>query len=140
MSCYVPSWIKKDYKNYPRAYSEKGIAQEILTPFSSNNLQADINVFRALMKHLKEKDEREQTVIMVQVENEIGMLPNARDYHPDATQAFNQEVPQRLMDYLHKNKNNLASAVLELWKKEGSAHESGCREEAVANTHPQETL
>jgi len=26
MSCYVPSWIKKDYRNYPRAYSEKGIA------------------------------------------------------------------------------------------------------------------
>ncbi len=119
MSCYVPSWIKKDYKNYPRAYSEKGIAQEILTPFSANNLQADINAFRALMKHIKEKDEKEQTVILVQVENEVGMLPNARDYYPDATKAFNQEVPQRLMEYLQKNKSKLSSSVLEAWKQGG---------------------
>ena len=119
MSCYVPSWIKKDYKNYPRAYSEKGVAQEILTPFSNNNLQADINAFCALMKHIKEKDEKEQTVIMMQVENEIGMLPSARDYHPDATKAFSQEVPQRLMEYLQKNKNNLSPSVLNAWKQEG---------------------
>ncbi len=119
MSCYVPSWIKKDYKAYPRAYDQNGVPQEILTPFSNNNLQADINAFRALMKHVREKDEKDQTVIMVQVENEIGMLPSARDYHPEATKAFNQEVPKRLMEYLHKNKNHLAPSVLEAWKKEG---------------------
>jgi len=119
MSCYVPSWIKNDYIKYPRAYNEKGIAQEILTPFSANNLQADVNAFRALMKHLKEKDEKEQTVIMVQVENEIGMLPSARDYHPDATKAFQQDVPTQLIQYLQKNKDKLSPSVLEAWKKEG---------------------
>ncbi|HTJ49591.1 MAG TPA: beta-galactosidase, partial [Cyclobacteriaceae bacterium] len=93
MSCYVPSWIKKDYKTFPRAYDKDGNPQEILTPFSNNNLQADMNAFRALIQHIKDKDEKNQTVIMIQVENEIGMLPNARDYHPDATKAFNQEVP-----------------------------------------------
>jgi beta-galactosidase GanA len=119
MSCYVPSWIKKDYKNYPRAYSEKGIPQEILTPFDANNLEADINAFSALMKYVKAKDEKEQTVIMVQVENEIGMLPSARDYHPEATKAFNQDVPKRLMDYLQKNKNNLSPSVLNAWNQNG---------------------
>jgi len=119
MSCYVPSWIKKDYKTFPRAYDKDGNPQEILTPFSNNNLQADMNAFRALIQHIKDKDEKNQTVIMIQVENEIGMLPNARDYHPDATKAFNQEVPVRLIQYLQKNKNSLSPSVLEAWKKEG---------------------
>jgi beta-galactosidase GanA len=119
MSCYVPSWIKKDYKTFPRAYDEKGIAQEILTPFGAANLRADLNAFGALMKHVKEKDEKEQTVIMVQVENEIGMLPSARDYHPEATKAFNQDVPKRLMDYLQKNKSNLSPSALKAWEQNG---------------------
>ena len=119
MSCYVPSWIKRDYQNYPRARDEKAIPQEILTPFSPANLQADINAFRAMMTHIKEKDEKEQTVIMVQVENEIGMLPNARDYHPEATKAFKGEVPKQLIQYLQKNKNKLSPSVFEAWKQAG---------------------
>jgi beta-galactosidase GanA len=119
MSCYVPAWVKKDHKNFPRAYDDKGQPQEILTPFSKNNLQADLNAFRALMQHIKEKDEKENTVIMIQVENEIGMLPTARDYHPDATKAFNQDVPARLITYLQQNKNKLAPAIAEAWKKAG---------------------
>ncbi|HRI78775.1 MAG TPA: beta-galactosidase, partial [Cyclobacteriaceae bacterium] len=118
MSCYVPAWVKKDFKNFPRAYDAKGIPQEILTPFSNNNLQADINAFKALMAHIKAMD-RAQTVVMIQVENEIGMLPSARDYHPDATKAFNQEVPAKLTQYLLQNKNVLAPALAEAWKKEG---------------------
>jgi beta-galactosidase GanA len=70
MSCYVPAWIKKDYKTYPRSYDKNGVPQEILTPFNRNNLQADINAFRALMQRIKEKDEQQQTVVMIQVENE----------------------------------------------------------------------
>jgi beta-galactosidase GanA len=119
MSCYVPSWVKKDYQNYPRAYDKTSTPQEILTPFSNNNLQADINAFRALLTHLKEKDGKDQTVIMIQVENEIGMLPSARDFHPDATKAFNLPVPARLIEYLQKNKTALAPTVFDAWKTGG---------------------
>ncbi len=119
MSCYVPAWVKKDYKTYPRTYAQHGEPQEILTPFSNNNLQADINAFVALMKHIKETDAKEQTVIMIQVENEIGMLPSARDYHPEAVKAFNEQTPAQLIQYLQKNKTTLAPAVAEAWKKEG---------------------
>ena len=93
MSCYVPAWVKKDYKTYPRAYDARGQAQEILTPFSVSNLRADVDAFKALMQYIRAHDEQQQTVIMIQVENEIGMLPSARDYHPDATKAFQQPVP-----------------------------------------------
>lgn len=119
MSCYVPAWIKKDYKTYPRVYSKKGEAQEILTPFSNNNLQADINAYSALLKHIKDKDEKQQTVLMIQVENEIGMLPDARDYHADATKAFQQEAPVQLMNYLQQHKNQLTKNVFDAWKNEG---------------------
>lgn len=120
MSCYVPAWVKKDYKTYPRAYDERGLAQEILTPFSADNLRADVDAFRALMKHIREHDEKYQTVIMIQVENEIGILPSARDYHPQATKAFHQPVPTALMQYLQQHKKSLAPALAEAWRKNGS--------------------
>jgi beta-galactosidase GanA len=119
MSCYVPAWVKKDYKTFPRARDKNGKPQEILSPFSNNNLQADINAFRALLKHVKEKDESYQTVIMIQVENEIGMLPSARDYHADATKAFQQDVPQQLIQYLKQHKNTLSKNILDAWGTEG---------------------
>jgi hypothetical protein len=40
------------------------------------------------MKHIKESD-KAQTVIMIQVENEIGMLTEARERTADADKAFN---------------------------------------------------
>lgn len=86
MSSHLPAWIKQNQTKHPRAKDEKGQSQEILTPFSENNLQADIKAFTALMKHLKTFDAQAQTVIMVQPENEIGMLPSARDYHPLANE------------------------------------------------------
>jgi beta-galactosidase GanA len=119
MSCYVPAWVKTNYNSYPRAYNEKGEPQEILTPFVETNLQADANAFRQLMKHIREKDQKEQTVIMIQVENEIGMLPSARDYHPEATKAYNREVPAQLLRYLQENKNHLAPVVARAWKAQG---------------------
>lgn len=120
MSCYVPAWVKRDYETYPRAYDARGQAQEILTPFSVNNLRADVDAFKALMKHIRAQDENHQTVIMIQVENEIGMLPSARDYHPEATKAFQQLVPAPLMRYLREHKNDLAPALADAWKKNGS--------------------
>jgi beta-galactosidase GanA len=119
MSCYAPAWVKKDFKTYPRAYDARGQAQEILTPFSANNLRADVDAFKALMQYIRTHDEKQQTVIMIQVENEIGMLPSARDYHPDATRAFQQPVPAPLMKYLEQHKKSLAPPLADAWKKNG---------------------
>ena len=103
MSCYVPGWIKEDYLKYPRAKDKKGRAQEILSPFYQSNLDADKKAFVRLMKYIKTIDNAHHTVIMVQVENEIGMLPDARDYSGSANIAFRENVPTELIDYL-KNK------------------------------------
>ncbi|QIP12154.1 DUF5597 domain-containing protein [Spirosoma aureum] len=119
MSCYVPDWVKTDTKRFPRAQNKAGQGQEILTPFDKNNLDADVKAFSALMRHIRDTDERQQTVIMIQVENEIGMLPDARDHSPVANEAFRQLVPKTLLQYLQTNKTTLAPAVLEAWKNAG---------------------
>lgn len=120
MSTHIPHWVKLNQKKYPRAQDENGISQEILTPFSENNLNADLKAFTKFMTFLKAFDGNAHTTIMVQVENEIGMLPSARDYHPLANAAFKRDVPEKLMDYIIKNKKNLVPEFLEIWSKNGS--------------------
>lgn len=119
MSSHAPAWVKLNQKKYPRVKDDQNRSHEILTPFSENNLQADLNTFKKLMTHIKELDQKEQTVIMIQVENEIGMLPTARDYHPLANEIFKKEVPKELLQYLQKNKEKLVPEFLEIWKKKG---------------------
>lgn len=119
ISSHAPEWIKLNQKKYPRVKDDKNKSHEILTPFSENNLQADLNAFKKLMAHIKDFDQKDQTVIMIQVENEIGMLPTARDYHPLANEAFKREVPKDLLQYLQKNKEKLVPEFLEIWKKNG---------------------
>ena len=119
MSCYVPTWVKTNTKRFPRIRDTKGKAHEILTPFDKNNLAADINAFSALMRHIREVDQRQQTVLMVQVETEIGMLPEARDHSPLANAAFNEPVPAALVQYLQTNKASLAPAIRTAWQSSG---------------------
>ncbi len=119
MSSHVPSWIKQNQTKYPRVVDEIGISQEILSPFSENNMKADATAFNVLMNHIKSIDSQDQTIIMVQPENEIGMLPSARDYSPIANQLYASTVPKELMDYLHKNKADLVPEFLGVWRKNG---------------------
>ena len=43
-------------------------------------------------------DKEKGTVIMIQIENEIGMLEDARDYSQEADKAFRAPVPTELMN------------------------------------------
>ncbi|HRU63926.1 MAG TPA: beta-galactosidase, partial [Paludibacteraceae bacterium] len=119
MSCYVPEWIKEDYKRFPHTLDADGKPAEIVSPFCKEALTADIKAFSELMKHIKSVDEIEQTVIMMQVENEIGQLPDARDYSTLANRAFQADVPKELMDYLSKNRKNLLPSIENLWASNG---------------------
>lgn len=135
MSSHAPSWVKKNQTKFPRIRDEKGVSHEILTPFSENNLQADLKAYQALMKYIKETDANDHTVIMIQTENEIGMLPTARDYSSLANERFKENVPVELMQYLLKNKENLVPEFSEMWGKSGYKN-SGNWEE-IFGTGPQ---
>lgn len=117
MSCYTPIWFKKNYKKYPCAYTKLGKPLEIASSFSDNVNEADNRAFSEMMKHIAKVD-KDGTVIMVQIENEIGMLEDARDYSKIANDLFNQQVPQTLMSYLGKNKKHLHPWLMEKWGKQ----------------------
>ena len=89
-----------------------------LTPFSKETLKADTRAFRALMKHIKEVDPQ-HTVIMMQVENEVGSVGDSRDRSPLAETAWAEPVPAELMNYLTKHKATLLPEMQELWRKNG---------------------
>ena len=104
MSCYAPLWFKSDYKRFPRAYTSNGKPLEIASAFSDEILKADTKAFNRVISHIKEKDAQIGTVVMIQVENEIGMLESARDCSAIANRKFSQQVPEELITYLSKNK------------------------------------
>ena len=138
MSSHAPSWVKLDQKRFPRVKDDKGKSHEILTPFSEENLKADLKAYQALMKHIEEIDGKEHTIIMIQPENEIGMLPTARDYHPLANKKFEENVPSELIQYLIKNKDKLVPEFAEVWENNGSK-ESGTWEDIFgAGSHTDE--
>jgi beta-galactosidase GanA len=119
MSCYAPAWVKTNQQRFPRAQDKSGNGMEILSPFSKENLDADAKAFAALMRHLREVDSREHTVIMVQVENEIGMIPDSRDRSITANQLFKQPVPAELMSYLEQRKETLVPEFRLAWAASG---------------------
>jgi hypothetical protein len=119
MSCYAPEWAKLDDRRFPRTLDSNGKPAEIISAFSENILRSDIKAFETLMSHLKAIDATEHTVLMVQVENETGQLPHARDYSALANKAFNANVPEKLINYLNRNKNVLLPYVKNLWAKNG---------------------
>ncbi len=111
MSCYAPLWVKQDTKRFPRALTENGKPLEICSAFSDNLVQADKRAFCELMKHIKAIDSQENTVVMVQIENEIGMLESARDHSPLAEKAYKQTVPSQLLKKLKINRNGTWAQV-----------------------------
>ena len=119
MSCYAPAWVKTNTTRFPRVLDKTGSPQEIITPFNKNNLEADKKAFVRLMQHIKDVDSKEHTVITIQLENEIGMLPDARTYDEAANKAFNSAVSPQLLDYLVKNKNNLLLDIKSNWEVNG---------------------
>jgi beta-galactosidase GanA len=115
MSCYAPAWVKTNQQRFPRAEDKAGNGLEILSPFSQENRDADARAFAALMRRLREVDGRDHTVIMVQVENEIGMIPDSRDRCAIANKLFDQLVPPELMNYLERRRDTLIPEFRAVW-------------------------
>lgn len=119
MSCYAPAWVKTDQRRFARSQDGAGRGMEILSAFSKENVDADARAFAAFMRHLREVDGREHTVIMVQVENEIGMIPDSRDRSAVAEKLFKQSVPPELINYLDQRKETLIPEFRTAWAVNG---------------------
>lgn len=102
ISSYIPAWMKKNTVKYPRVKDRNGRTLDIVTPFSQAAIEADAKAFSALMRHLKEVDGETNTVIMVQVENEMGILGSDRDYSVLAEEAYKNTIPKVISEIYGK--------------------------------------
>lgn len=118
VSTYVPEWIKKDPERFPLYIGKNGERYQMLSSFSKENKRADSRAFAALMRHIKQIDSVEHTVIMMQVENEVGTSGD-RDYSKVATQVYESEIPEELKSYLQKNKSSLIPELEQIWAENG---------------------
>jgi beta-galactosidase GanA len=118
-SSYAPDWVKKDPKRFARVVAPDGREMEILSTLSKENVEADARAFRALMRHVKEFDAHQQTVLMVQVENEIGVVGSARDHSADADRLFNGSVLENLMQYLLAHRDWFSPELSRVWNGTG---------------------
>lgn len=116
MSSYAPSWVKRDYHRFPRVKINDGETIEILSTFSTETRDADARAFSEFMRHLKAIDRNDHTVIMVQVQNEVGVLGDSRDRSAMANEAFVSDVPAELMHYLQEHQSDLGSDLYQRWQ------------------------
>jgi len=119
MSGYPPVWVKQDTKRFPRAVLN-GSEATILSTFAPATREADARAFAAVMQHIREVDSQNHTVLMVQVENEVGILGSARDHSAVADKAFASAVPADLMKYIAAHHETLDPEFRALWEQNGS--------------------
>lgn len=96
---YAPAWVKLDNKRFPRVVKQDGDTLNSLSPHFRTTLEADKKAFVALMNHIKKVD-RKHTIILVQVQNEVGTYGSVRDFSPTAQALFNAPVPAELVQKL----------------------------------------
>jgi hypothetical protein len=124
-STYAPTWVRRDVvrfaraqRNPARADGGPGLNTPTLSVFSEALVQADAKAFAAMMAHIKKIDSA-QTVILVQVENEVGLMGNSRDRSPLAEAAWAKPVPAELIAYLRTHRSDLRPQVVETWRRQG---------------------
>jgi beta-galactosidase GanA len=118
MSSYAPLWVKSDTHRFPRVVANSHEV-EILSTLGHATVEADSKAFAAVMRHIKQVDASERTVLMMQVENEVGVLGDSRDHCSAANQAFASAVPAELMRYLGAHRDTLYPELGELWEAHG---------------------
>ncbi len=116
---FAPTWVMANQDRFPRAQLAGFRTVEVLSTVSDANRTADAKAFAAFMHHIKEMDATVHTTIMVQLENEVGLIGDSRDRSAPANEAFAQPVPRELTDYLVAHQATLLPETSKLWKAAG---------------------
>jgi hypothetical protein len=120
MSSYAPIWVKKDTRRFPRVIEKDGSTVEILSTLGKDSKEADARAFAAVMRHIRDVDGEAHTVLMIQIENEVGVLGDSRDRSPAANQAFEGQVPKELVTYLQQHRDTLIPEFRRVWEAAGA--------------------
>jgi len=119
ISSFVPSWVKADQERFPRVQIKSGKSIEVLSTLNDTNREYDTRAYTAFMRHIREVDSKKNTVIMIQLQNEVGVLGDSRDRSKPANEAFTKAVPKELMDYLLNHKDSLLPELRKVWETTG---------------------
>jgi hypothetical protein len=101
---FAPAWVKEDIRTYPRMIDQAGNPMRTLSTHVEATIAADATAFAAFMRHLKQIDGHQHTVIAGQVENESGVLGTDRDHSESANRLFAERVPAEVLAAFHKEK------------------------------------
>jgi hypothetical protein len=101
---FAPAWVKQDPQKFPRMIDRAGNPLRTLATHAEATIEADARAFAAFMRHLKQIDGEQHTVIAVQVENEAGVLGTDRDHSPSANRLFDGSVPEQVLKALRKER------------------------------------
>jgi len=118
-STYAPAWVKTDTTRFPRAQEQPGQLYGEITVVCEEACRCDARAFAAVMRHLKTVDAEQRTVVMMQVENEVGLLSDGIDYSPLAQAAFAGPAPGELLQYLASHETELHPRVRDPWLAHG---------------------
>jgi hypothetical protein len=133
---YTPGWIKEEPSKYFRVRDAMGQPMDIISPFCTAARDEDEKAFAALMQHIRSVDSSERTVIMIQVENETGLLGTDRDYSPQATRSYRSSVPSALVTYLAAHRSHLMPALETAWAA-SRFRQSGTWQEVFGDIAPE---
>jgi Domain of unknown function (DUF5597)/Beta-galactosidase len=119
-SSYAPEWVLADSKRFPRALAADGSALPILSVFGTQTERLDSAAFAALMRHVRAVDSGRQTILMVQVENEVGYVGlGGRDRSAQANRLFAGPVPPQLLAGLRKAGVRLPRRLADSFRPDG---------------------
>ena len=108
---YAPVWVKTDTKRFPRMIRPDGIPIDVLSANSRTTLEADKAAFTALMRHLKQIDGDQHTILLVQVENESGGVGSVRDFSADSNREFAGTGSCRSADRSQASSRNMEPGI-----------------------------
>lgn len=99
---YTPDWVKLDARRFPRMKTKAGDDHGVLSAHGRETLAADTRAFVKVMEYLRDHDQQ-NTVIMVQPENETGSYRSPRDYGAEGNRLFAERIPTVLAKKLGKS-------------------------------------
>ena len=118
-SGYAPEWVMRDTGRFPRMKDAQGRNRPYLSNFGGELVKAEAKTFRAMMDYIRKADAGRGTVLMVQVENEVGLLDDSMDRSGRAVELFKGEVPAELLDFVAKNEDALLPEIAKRWAENG---------------------
>lgn len=120
-SGYVPVWVKRDLRRFPRARLDDGSSTGAISVLCEEAAACDARAWATVCEAIARLDPAGVVVPAVQIENEVGLLGAMRDRCALADAAFAGSVPSELLEGLARAPA-LRNEVARPWLAAGGLH------------------